>query len=205
MELLITIVIGVLTAGRDITQRKHSEELLARERDLLAALMDNIPDQIFFKDWEELQATLLIVGLVKQGEQEGTFQFEGKIYDVKSERFITGKSYTAETGLTRLVAHKLAPAVAAGCPVVLKPASQTPSPALLLAKVLDEAGLRWTLAWELTRACCAYTNHTLLPEALETWPVTMMVMVPSARGAGESVATPLGPATAASDTVPSAT
>jgi len=40
-----------------------------------------------------------------------------------------------------LVAHKLAPAVAAGCPVVLKPASQTPGPALLLAAVLDEAGL----------------------------------------------------------------
>jgi acyl-CoA reductase-like NAD-dependent aldehyde dehydrogenase len=40
-----------------------------------------------------------------------------------------------------LVAHKLAPAVAAGCPVVLKPASQTPSPAVLLAGALDEAGL----------------------------------------------------------------
>jgi glyceraldehyde-3-phosphate dehydrogenase (NADP+) len=40
-----------------------------------------------------------------------------------------------------LVAHKLAPAVAAGCPVVLKPASQTPSPALILAHILDEAGL----------------------------------------------------------------
>ena len=40
-----------------------------------------------------------------------------------------------------LVAHKLAPAIAAGCPVVLKPASQTPSPALMLAQILDEAGL----------------------------------------------------------------
>ncbi len=40
-----------------------------------------------------------------------------------------------------LVAHKLAPALAAGCPVVLKPASQTPSPALMLAQILDEAGL----------------------------------------------------------------
>ncbi len=40
-----------------------------------------------------------------------------------------------------LVAHKLAPAVAAGCPVVLKPASQTPSPALMLAAILEEAGL----------------------------------------------------------------
>jgi aldehyde dehydrogenase (NAD+)/glyceraldehyde-3-phosphate dehydrogenase (NADP+) len=40
-----------------------------------------------------------------------------------------------------LVAHKLAPAVAAGCPVVLKPASQTPSAALLLAASLERAGL----------------------------------------------------------------
>ncbi len=40
-----------------------------------------------------------------------------------------------------LVAHKLAPAIAAGCPVVLKPASQTPGPALMLAAILEEAGL----------------------------------------------------------------
>ena len=40
-----------------------------------------------------------------------------------------------------LVAHKLAPAVAAGCPIVLKPASQTPSPALALAAILHGAGL----------------------------------------------------------------
>src|SRR5947208_10013120 len=40
-----------------------------------------------------------------------------------------------------LVAHKLAPALAAGCAVVLKPASQTPLSALLLAKLEEEAGL----------------------------------------------------------------
>ncbi|MGD9571476.1 MAG: aldehyde dehydrogenase family protein [Thermoleophilia bacterium] len=40
-----------------------------------------------------------------------------------------------------LVAHKLAPAIAAGCPVVLKPASSTPLSALLLARTLKEAGL----------------------------------------------------------------
>jgi acyl-CoA reductase-like NAD-dependent aldehyde dehydrogenase len=40
-----------------------------------------------------------------------------------------------------LVAHKLAPALAAGCPVVLKPASQTPLSALMLAELEDEAGL----------------------------------------------------------------
>jgi len=40
--------------------------------------------------------------------------------------------------------------------------------------LLDEAGLKWVPAWEITRAVCAYTNHTLLPEALETWPVQVM-------------------------------
>ena len=40
-----------------------------------------------------------------------------------------------------LVAHKLAPALAAGCPVVLKPASKTPLSALLLAELEQEAGL----------------------------------------------------------------
>ena len=40
-----------------------------------------------------------------------------------------------------LVAHKLAPALAAGCPVVLKPASATPLSALLLAELMTEAGL----------------------------------------------------------------
>jgi len=40
-----------------------------------------------------------------------------------------------------LVAHKLAPAVAAGCPIIIKPASQTPSPALKLAEILHRAGL----------------------------------------------------------------
>jgi glyceraldehyde-3-phosphate dehydrogenase (NADP+) len=40
-----------------------------------------------------------------------------------------------------LVAHKVAPAIASGCPLVLKPSSQTPTSALLLASLLREAGL----------------------------------------------------------------
>ena len=46
-----------------------------------------------------------------------------------------------------LVAHKLAPAIAAGCPVVLKPASQTPFSAIALADLLlDECGSAAELA-----------------------------------------------------------
>ncbi|MDX2013558.1 MAG: glycogen/starch/alpha-glucan phosphorylase [Myxococcaceae bacterium] len=51
-------------------------------------------------------------------------------------------------------------------------------PALAVAELMrlfvDVHGLSWERSWEMTQASCSYTNHTLLPEALETWPLPLM-------------------------------
>jgi starch phosphorylase len=47
----------------------------------------------------------------------------------------------------------------------------------LMRILLDDAKLGWDQAWDLTRRTLGYTNHTLLPEALEKWPVEWFEMV----------------------------
>ena len=44
----------------------------------------------------------------------------------------------------------------------------------LMRVLIDQEGLGWDLAWELTQNVCAYTNHTILPEALEVWSAELL-------------------------------
>lgn len=51
-------------------------------------------------------------------------------------------------------------------------------PALTVAELMrllvDIEGIPWNTAWEITKKACAYTNHTLMPEAVERWSVKML-------------------------------
>ena len=101
----------VLAAAQEIRQTlsddvKYSRIFQLLPKDYYGYIRPLNPDKIFFKDWDSVQARLLVVGEVR--EDGGRVVFDGKIYDVKSERFIVGKRYQAEKNGLRLVAHKMA-------------------------------------------------------------------------------------------------
>ena len=43
----------------------------------------------------------------------------------------------------------------------------------LMRLLLDQEGLEWDDAWDIVTRCCAYTNHTIMSEALEKWPIDL--------------------------------
>jgi TolB protein len=101
----------VQSAAQEIRQTlsddvKYSRIFQLLPKDYYGYIRPLNPDKIFFKDWDSIQAKLLVIGEVR--EDGGRIVFDGKIYDVKSERFIVGKRYQAEKNGLRLVAHKMA-------------------------------------------------------------------------------------------------
>lgn len=123
-----------LTARRDEVGRTIAGEVGKTIRDALAETDRGISTLVAAADEaKRLGGEVLPMDLAAHGK--GRFAF--------TRRFPIGPvaAISPFNFPFNLSAHKLAPAVAAGCPVVLKPATKTPLSALMLADALDEAGL----------------------------------------------------------------
>src|SRR5258708_22005081 len=62
----------------------------------------------------------------------------------------------------------------AHAPVQLNVSNPAIAVAELMRILVDELEIAWNEAWAITRGTLTYTNHTLLPEALETWPAELL-------------------------------
>ncbi|WP_100398077.1 glycogen/starch/alpha-glucan phosphorylase [Bacillus sp. FJAT-44742] len=100
--------------------------------------------------------------------------FEGKVLRLKQQYFLVAaglksilRSYKKKLGLPL-----------SSLPEKIKIQINDTHPSLVVPELmrilLDEEGLSWEEAWEITRKTVAYTNHTTLSEALETWPTEMV-------------------------------
>ena len=92
----------IYAAARDITERKTMEETLARERNLLRALMDNLPDHIFVKDTDSRFvaaniATLRPLGATREDEVLGKTDFDFLRRDV-AEQFFRDEQEVCRSG-----------------------------------------------------------------------------------------------------------
>lgn len=67
--------------------------------------------------------------------------------------------------------------LASGAAIQLNDTHPSLTVAELMRTLVDEHDVDWEEAWEITQAVCGYTNHTLMPEALEKWPVWLFERV----------------------------
>ncbi|WP_425061431.1 glycogen/starch/alpha-glucan phosphorylase [Sporomusa carbonis] len=99
--------------------------------------------------------------------------YEGKVLRLKQQYFLVSASLQSIMKSFRLHHHSLSelPDTIAVHINDTHPALAVPE---LMRILIDDCGLGWDDAWDLTVRTLSYTNHTVLPEALEKWPVGMM-------------------------------
>lgn len=99
--------------------------------------------------------------------------FEGKELRLKQQHFFV--SATIQDVIRRYKeAHTTFDAFPDKVAFQLNDTHPTVGVAELMRLLMDENDMGWTQAWELTCKVFAFTNHTVLPEALEKWPVSLM-------------------------------
>ncbi len=103
-------------------------------------------------------------------------QSDGKELRLKQEYFFSAASifdiirrFKAENTDLRLLHEKVS--------IQLNDTHPALSIAELMRTLIDDYNIDWMVAWEITRKTFGYTNHTLLPEALETWSVPLLEKV----------------------------
>lgn len=137
----------------------------------------------FFNDGDYIQAVLdrnLAENISRVLYPNDNF-FEGKELRLKQEYFMVAA--TLQDVIRRFKASKFGSREAHRTNFELLPEKVAiqlndthPSLAIpeLMRILVDLEGLPWEKAWEITVKTCAYTNHTVLPEALERWPTGML-------------------------------
>ena len=157
-----TMIEGMLS-GKEVPNRYKRYEILNKARDLLSERADEFAHLIRLESGLCMKETTYEVG-----RAQDVFQFaamealkdDGQIYSCDiSPKGKARKIFTLREPLKLMlgitpfnhplnqVAHKIAPAVASGVPIIIKPSEKTPLTAILLAELLYEAGLpEWMLS-----------------------------------------------------------
>ena len=160
--LAATQVAAAVAYAKDaLHSRPLAQHLRAEILDRAAALLSERREQFAIAIAQEA-AKPIKTARVEAERAVGTFQFSaavarslvGEVVPLEASAVGAGKiGFTLRVPIgvvgaiapfnfpLNLVVHKVGPAIAAGCPVVLKPASQTPFSSILLARLLEEAGL----------------------------------------------------------------
>jgi starch phosphorylase len=96
----------------------------------------------------------------------------GRVLRLKQEAFLVSASLQ-DLIERHMAEHGTLEGLAARNAIHLNDTHPALAPAELMRLLMDEHGLLWDAAWAITHDAVSYTNHTLMPEALETWPLKM--------------------------------